>query len=177
MIKLIFISLLITPFCKTADNLESWNLAVQAYLEYKNCLSLKQVTCLNLSYVPGYYHPTRISSLPNTLNHLSHLVELFLADNLLTKFPLSKDPKLSKLEKLDLSRNQISYFDPQILQQLPELIHLSLNRNPITKEEVEKLEDVAWKTHKKLRIFVLSCGEEYRNMTVYPLLIKPAKRQ
>ena len=118
--KLIFVSLLVIPFCKAADDI--W------YQAIKDQPNIRQQLGLNLM-------SKGLTTIPNL--DLSNLRTLILSNNKLTSFP--DNFNLHSLRNLYLDKNDIKYVDPNILSKLPNLEDLDLSNNPITRENVAKL--------------------------------------
>ncbi len=86
------------------------------------------------------------------------------------------NPNLPLVEVLYLTKNQIEYIDPQILQQFPNLEYLNLNENPITQENVNALREATAATHPNLEIVADDIGPQYAYAEDdYDGSIKPAK--
>jgi Leucine-rich repeat (LRR) protein len=62
----------------------------------------------------------RLVTLPSSLAHLVHLVKLGLVQNCLRTLPCHLFSQMTRLEKIDLRRNQLVYLPPSILALAPE---------------------------------------------------------
>ena len=172
--KLMFISLLIIPFCKAADVPESWKRAIEGIsnnIEQHTslCVMNRQIKAIPVNL--GFPHlkslnlkRNQIEAIPEDLNHPG-LEEIDLANNQITTVPhnlklpllrtlildnnlltaIPRNFKHSRLARLSLKFNQISYVDPQILKQFPKLRFLYLNKNPLSEANVKELEEEALK--------------------------------
>lgn len=67
----------------------------------------------------------RLSTLPESLSHLSNLQSLFLQQNLFFKLP-TVISRFSKLTHLDISQNPL-VFEPEALTQMPSLVWLGIS--------------------------------------------------
>ncbi len=156
--KIIFISLLVIPFCKAADDANSyerWDRAVREKHSNYNRRKLNFIT--NLSLLDSH-----IPAIPDNPN-LPHLTYLNLRDNQIAAIP--EKLNLRKLEYLNLQDNDIESVNPQILQQLPSLRFLYLNKNPLTQANVDKLKEAAEaEAHRKITIIADDTGDQYRNV-------------
>ncbi len=144
--KLIFISLLVIPFCKAADPCEKWhqviqemytipeletfNLSEQEITQIQKTFDLQEQEILDLQ-------DRDIDAIPHDLK-LPKLLYLSLDNNKITALP---GLYLPKLRALDLDNNKIGYIAPEILQQFPELRVLNVSNNPLTKENVDQLRE------------------------------------
>ena len=115
--KLMFISLLVIPFCKAADDDGSWNRAMQRLSDVA-----KQGWYIDLV-------GKEITALPENLSLSPNVRELNLRANLIQALP--ENFNLPNLKLLDLRENQLDYVDPKIIQQLPNLEVLNLDGNPL----------------------------------------------
>ncbi len=130
--KLIFISLLVIPFCKAADPKAhaSWYQALQ---DIPNKFNLHKKTELFLG-------DKGIEAIPDNLN--SHYLEhLYLGNNYLQEIP--DNLNFPRLTVLSLIGNHIRQINPQIFKKFPNLQFLYLNKNPLTQENVDELRKAA----------------------------------
>lgn len=78
----------------------------------------------------------KLTSIPNSINHLTTLNKLDLSENRIDKFEDSDFERLIDLEELDLSSNKITYLPPSI-GKLTKLKKLNLSGNQINHLPVE----------------------------------------
>ncbi len=176
--KLIFISLLVIPFCKAADNDENWNYAVQQH--YPD--GIEGHVTLNLDH-------NHITAIPDNLPQQLQLISL--VDNEITAIPDNLPQQLQflylmhnhiaeipdnlpqQLKVLRLEGNHITYVDPKIIQQLPRLTNLILNKNPLYQKNVDALREAATAAGQEVIIIADDIGKQYLPDAIN---IKPAKR-
>ncbi len=190
--KLIFISLLVIPFCKAADPDQSWHQAVKRppnldwqqqdslILDRKrietipNNLNLPNLWQLNLNNnlitaIPGNLNLPRLRSFSLCNNQITSIPDNLNLPNLCS-FYLSNNRitsipdnlNLPRLEHLNLEGNHIDFVSDNIFKQFPNLIFLWLNKNPLTQKNVDQLREAATKTHPKLKIIADNIGVQYK---------------
>ncbi len=175
--KLIFISLLVIPFCKAADNDENWNYAVQQ--RYPDGIEGLVVLKLNHNHIAAIpdnlpqqlqlinLKDNEITAIPDNLPQ--QLRFLNLEDNHITEIP---DNLPQQLKVLRLEGNHITYVDPKILQQLPRLTNLILNKNPLYQKDVDALREAAAAAGQGIIIIADDIGKQYLPDAVN---VKPAR--
>ena len=144
-----FVFLLVIPISKAMehDPDESWNRAVQNVDMERAWVDLSD---------------KRIATIPDGLNY-PDLNVLVLDDNLLVALPDNLDLlpllevlyvdnnqivaidnlKHSRLYKLTLNNNRITYVNPDIFDRLPGLVELELKKNHLTQQNVKALRERA----------------------------------
>jgi len=157
--KLIFISLLVMPFCKAADPDQSWHDAVQGIpnLQQHEVLFLNnnQIQAipanLNLPNLQALHlNNNQIAAIPANFNP-PELRELHLSNNLIQAIP--DDLELHELRRLDLSYNDIREVNPaRLLEQFPRLEYINLSNNPVYQEYIQDLRDAAYAANRNIKI-------------------------
>ncbi len=141
--KFIFISLLVIPFCKAAEEPQQIEEAADPYASWRRAtqhLSDADLQSINVEYHLGL-DDREITALPENLN-IPYVGELRLQNNLIRALP--KEFNLRRLQLLDLSENELDYVDPAIIQKLPRLRLLNLRGNKrLTQENVDALKEEA----------------------------------
>lgn len=79
-----------------------------------------------------------LEGLPEEIESLQELSELYLSGNKLTALPHSF-PGLSRLKRLNLDDNKFSQF-PDLIQQMPQLKHLSIDGNDFSEDEKARIQ-------------------------------------
>ncbi len=160
--KLMFISLLVIPFCKAADPDQRWYEAVQNRPDWQQ-LGILSLIGKELQAIPGNLIAPNLKELILDCNEIQDI-----PDNL----------TLPNLEELYLANNHIYYVNPQIFHQFPRLNYLHLNQNPLTPENVDDLKLAAQQANRNITIIADDIGDEYLAPDSGPgIRIKPAKQK
>lgn len=82
----------------------------------------------------------RLYGLGFVVDKVNNIVtDLDLGENKISKIEAKDFPRsLSRLKKLDLSDNNISYIEPGSFDELKELEYINLNDNPISRQEISR---------------------------------------
>ncbi len=193
--KLIFVSLLVIPFCKAADPDQTWKEAIEKkFQRYLQQPDLQKVNTLDLSEKGIEAIPNKLSlasltvfnlnenelkAIPSNLN-LPQLVKFNLGWNQIEgAFP--ENLELPNLVELNLSWNQISYINPKTLfKQFPSLRFLTLIGNLLTQDNIQQIKKEAEKINQQIEIVNAhhySEGKHYYEVSDdYRSNIKSAKR-
>ncbi len=155
--KLMFISLLVIPFCKADDPDQSWYQAVQNKPDWQQQRTLSLIG-------------KQIQAIPDNLD-FHNLEWLHLNDNQIQAIPANLTAPY--LRTLFLGNNSIDYVDPQIINQFPRLNRLELNKNPLTQENVDQLRAATLQANRHILIVANDIGPQY----AYAGSMKPAKRK
>jgi len=136
--NLMFIFLLVIPFCKAADPDQSWYDAVQHIPNWQ------QQAELNLD-------DNQIGAIPDNFN-LHNLRYLNLINNQIVAIPNNFNSP--DLRTLSLSNNNIDQINPErLLEQFPQLVYLNLSNNPnLHLKNIEDLRDAAARAGRNIEI-------------------------
>ena len=145
--KLMFVFLLVIPFCKAADPYESWNRAIQNVNMERDWVDLseKQIAAIpnKLNYPDIHVlvlDRNLLGALPDNLDFLPALEVLNVDDNQIAAIDNLNHPSLFWLT---LNSNRITYVNIDIFDRLPGLVYLELKGNYLTKSNVKDLEQRA----------------------------------
>ncbi|MFX1258492.1 MAG: leucine-rich repeat domain-containing protein [Promethearchaeota archaeon] len=115
---------------KKLKALEYLNLENNRFNEFP--LDIIELTNLKMLNLSGTKDESQSGNIPESIEHLQNLEELYLAYNNIFILPESIG-KLSKLTRLDLSNNKLKVF-PESFKKLKSLSYANLEKNPLNKK-------------------------------------------
>ena len=157
--KLMFIFLLVIPFCKAANPDQSWHNAVQHIPNWQQQVELSlnnsQIVAIPDNFNPPnlewlYLDNNQIVAIPDNFNP-PHLQILDLINNQIVAIPDNFNSP--NLQRLYLDNNNIQEINPKrLLEQFPHLVYLNLSNNPLHPADIRRLRELAQEAGRNIDI-------------------------